>query len=185
MQERLIQLVRATSALITDMSLDGVLHRVVQVAADVIEARYAIGVVGPDGKVLESITAYGIDPELQDHIGPPPSGRGVLGLVIREKKPIRLTDLGRHPDSCGFPPNHPPMRSFRGTDELRSPRRAAYRSGLRRQLPTRLPARRRGVRLRITRDSPLTHTGRQLSGVSNGPQRRGRAPGLCSIAQLG
>jgi len=115
MQERLIQLVTATSALITDMSLDGVLHRVVQVAADVIGARYAaIGLVGPDGKVLESFTAHGIEPELQDHMGPPPSGRGALGLVIRERKPIRLTDLARHPDACGFPPNHPPMRSFLG-----------------------------------------------------------------------
>jgi len=115
MQERLIQLVTATSALITDMSLDGVLHRVVRVAADVIGARYAaIGLVGPDGKVLESFTAHGIEPELQDHMGPPPSGRGVLDLVIRERKPIRLTDLARHPDACGFPPNHPPMRSFLG-----------------------------------------------------------------------
>lgn len=115
MQERLRQLVTATSALITDVSLDGVLQRAVQVAAEVIGARYAaIGVVGPGGKSLESFTTYGIDPELQNHMGPRPTGYGVLGLVIRERKPIRLTDLTRHPDSCGFPPNHPPMRSFLG-----------------------------------------------------------------------
>ncbi len=115
MQERLRQLEAATSALISDVSLDGVLHRVVQVAAEVIGARYAaIGVVGPSGKALESFTTYGIDPELERRIGPPPSGHGILGLVIRAGKPIRLPDLTRHPDSCGFPPHHPPMRSFLG-----------------------------------------------------------------------
>ncbi len=116
MQERLRQLVAATSALITDASLDGVLQRVVKLAAEVIGARYAaIGLVGPGGKALESFTTYGIDPELQARIGPPPRGHGILGLVIREAKLIRLPDLTRHPDSCGFPPNHPAMHSFLGT----------------------------------------------------------------------
>jgi len=115
MQERLRQLEVATSALITDVSLDEVLQRVVQVAAQVIGARYAaIGVVGPDGKVLESFTPHGIDPELEKRIGAPPSGHGILGLVIREAKPIRLSDVSEHPDSCGFPPHHPPMHSFLG-----------------------------------------------------------------------
>jgi signal transduction histidine kinase len=115
MQERLRQLEVATSALITEVSLDGVLGRVVQVAAQVIGARYAaIGVVGPGGKVLESFTTYGIDSALQGSIGPPPSGHGILGLVIREAKPIRLPDLTTHPDSYGFPPHHPPMHSFLG-----------------------------------------------------------------------
>jgi signal transduction histidine kinase len=115
MQERLRQLEVATSALITEVSLEGVLHRVVQVAAQVIGARYAaIGVVAPDGRVLESFTTYGIDSELRASIGPPPRGHGVLGLVIREAKPIRLPDLTKHPDFYGFPPHHPPMRSFLG-----------------------------------------------------------------------
>ena len=79
------------------------------------DARYAaIGVVGPDGKVLESFTTHGIDAELRAKIGTPPSGHGILGLVIREGKPIRLSDLTAHPDSVGFPPHHPPMRSFLG-----------------------------------------------------------------------
>jgi two-component system, NarL family, sensor histidine kinase DevS len=105
----------ATSALITEISLEGVLNRVVQVAAEVIDARYAaIGVVAPDGKVMESFTTYGIDPELRARIGLPPRGHGILGLVIREAKPIRLPDLTKHPDSYGFPPHHPPMRSFLG-----------------------------------------------------------------------
>jgi len=71
-------------------------------------------VIGPGGKVLESFTTYGIDPELGERIGPPPGGHGILGLVVREARPIRLPDLTRHPDSHGFPPHHPPMRSFLG-----------------------------------------------------------------------
>lgn len=115
MQDRLRQLEAATSALITEVSLEGVLQRVVRVAAQVIGARYAaIGVVGPDGKILESFTTYGIDPAVREGIGALPRGHGILGLVIREARPIRLPDLTAHPDSCGFPPGHPPMRSFLG-----------------------------------------------------------------------
>ena len=115
MQERLRQLEVATAALITDVSLDGVLRRVVQVAAEVIGARYAaIGVVGPGGKLLESFITHGIDPEVEASIGAPPRGHGILGLVISEGKAIRLPDLRAHPASRGFPPNHPPMRSFLG-----------------------------------------------------------------------
>ena len=115
MQDRLRQLDAATCALITEVSVDGVLERVVQVAAQVIGAHYAaIGVGGPDGKTLESFTTYGIDPELRHSIGHPPTGHGVLGLVLREGKAIRLPDLTAHPASCGFPPGHPPMHSFLG-----------------------------------------------------------------------
>ena len=114
-QERLRELEVSTAPLITDVSLDGVLHRVVRVAAKVIGARYAaIGVIGPDGKSLESFTTFGVDAELEVKIGPPPSGHGILGLVIREAQPIRLSDLGTHSASYGFPPHHPPMRSFLG-----------------------------------------------------------------------
>jgi signal transduction histidine kinase len=114
-QERLERLVMTTSALITEVSLEGVLERVVRVAAEIIGAHYAaIGVLAPDGKLLESFTTYGIDPEQRALIGPPPRGHGILGLVIREARPIRLPDLNRHPDSYGFPPHHPPMRSFLG-----------------------------------------------------------------------
>lgn len=111
--DRLKQLVAATPALITEVSLDGVLRRAVEVAAQVIGARYAaIGVLASDGKTIEHFTTYGIDAELAARIGTPPSGHGLLGLVIREGKPIRLPDLTKHPDSFGFPPHHPPMRSF-------------------------------------------------------------------------
>src|SRR6185503_11891121 len=113
--ERVERLMLAASALITEVSLEGVLDRVVAVAAEVIGAQYAaIGVLEPDGRLLESFTTYGIDDELRRLLGPPPKGHGILGLVIREAKPIRLPDLTRHPDSYGFPPHHPPMHSFLG-----------------------------------------------------------------------
>jgi GAF domain-containing protein len=114
-QARLEQLVAAGTLLTSELSLEGVLERTVHIAARVIEARYAaIGVLGPDGRVLESFTTYGITPEERARIGDPPKGHGILGLVIREGRVIRLPDLTRHPDSYGFPPNHPPMRSFLG-----------------------------------------------------------------------
>ncbi len=112
---RLERLIVATSALITELSLEGVLERVVAVAAEVIGAHYAaIGVLAPDGRVLESFTTYGVSDELRAQIGPPPRGHGILGLVIRNPQPLRLPDLTKHPDSYGFPPHHPPMHSFLG-----------------------------------------------------------------------
>jgi signal transduction histidine kinase len=114
-QNRLKQLEAATSAFITEVSLDGVLQRAVQVSAQVIGAKYAaVGVLAPDGRMLEHFTTYGIDTDLAARIGTPPRGHGILGVVIREAKPIRLPDLTKHPDSYGFPPHHPPMRSFLG-----------------------------------------------------------------------
>ncbi|MGH7580937.1 MAG: ATP-binding protein [Gemmatimonadales bacterium] len=114
-QERLERLVLTTSALVTEVSLEGVLAQVVRVAAELIGAHYAaIGVLASDGRLLESFTTFGIDDELRKRIGEPPRGHGILGLVIREAQPIRLPDLTRHPDSYGFPPHHPPMHTFLG-----------------------------------------------------------------------
>lgn len=95
MQERLRQLEVVTAAFITDVSLEEVLRRAVKVAAEIIGGRYAaIGMVGPSGKALESFTTYGMDPELEAALGPPPSGHGILGLVLREARPIRLGSSG-------------------------------------------------------------------------------------------
>src|SRR6476620_2267306 len=113
--ERLERLVVATSSLSTEVSLESVLNRVVVVAAEVISAQYAaIGVLEPDGRLLERFVTHGIDSEMRAKIGPLPRGPGILGLVIRDARPIRLPDLTRHPDSYGFPPHHPPMHSFLG-----------------------------------------------------------------------
>jgi len=112
---QLERLVVAASSLINEVSLEGVLQRVVEIAAEVIGAEYAaIGVLAPDGRLLESFTTYGVDAELRAQIGALPRGHGILGLVIRAASPIRLPDLTRHPESYGFPPHHPPMHSFLG-----------------------------------------------------------------------
>ena len=114
-QWRLEQLLAAGNLLTSELSLEGVLQRVVEIAVEVIGARYAaIGVLGPDGRTLESFTTMGLSDAERAAIGPPPRGHGILGLVIRAGKAIRLPDLAAHPDSYGFPPNHPPMHSFLG-----------------------------------------------------------------------
>ncbi|MBL0178370.1 MAG: GAF domain-containing sensor histidine kinase [Gemmatimonadetes bacterium] len=74
----------------------------------------AIGVLAPDGRVLERFVTHGISDQEREAMGPPPVGHGVLGLLLREGRPIRLPDLVRHPASHGFPPHHPPMHSFLG-----------------------------------------------------------------------
>jgi signal transduction histidine kinase len=113
--DRLERLMVTTSALIAETSVEGALDRIVVVAAEVIGARYAaIGVLAPDGRLLERFVTHGIDDATRTLIGPPPRGHGILGLVIREARPIRLPDLERHPDSYGFPPHHPEMHSFLG-----------------------------------------------------------------------
>jgi signal transduction histidine kinase len=113
--DRLEQLLGLGALLTTEMSLGGVLDRVVEVAAQLIGARYAaIGVLDPDGRLLESFTTFGISAEERERMGPPPRGHGILGLVISEARVIRLPDLTRHPKSFGFPPHHPPMHSFLG-----------------------------------------------------------------------
>jgi signal transduction histidine kinase len=124
-QERLERLVITTSGLIADVSLEAVLTHAVEAASQLIGAQFAaVGVLAPDGRLLESFTTFGIDEEQRARIGPPPRGHGILGLVIREGRPIRLPDLSRHPDSYGFPPHHPPMHSFLGVPI--SSRRGAF-----------------------------------------------------------
>ena len=114
-RERLEQVVTAGLAFTSEPNLDRLLEQVVRTAVDVIGARYAaVGVLGADGRMLERFVTSGVTPEERTRIGAPPRGHGILGLVIREAKVIRLPDLSRHPDSYGFPPNHPPMHSFLG-----------------------------------------------------------------------
>ncbi len=115
LQERLERLVESGALLVSELSLEGVLERTVQIAASVIGARYAaIGVLAPDGTTIERFHTHGMSDEERAAIGPPPRGHGILGLVIRESRVIRLPDLKLHPDSYGFPPHHPPMHSFLG-----------------------------------------------------------------------
>lgn len=113
-QERINGLLGAVVALAEDLSLEAVLDRVVQSACVLVGARYgALGVIGEDRKLSHFITV-GIDEEGIRSIGDLPTGHGVLGLLIREPTPLRLHDLGQHPIASGFPPNHPPMKTFLG-----------------------------------------------------------------------
>jgi signal transduction histidine kinase len=114
-QIRLERLLSASLMLATEVSLDRVLQKVTEIAVDLIGARYAaLGVLAPDGHLLESFTTTGMTADERKRIGAPPKGHGILGLVIREATVVRLPDLAKHPDSHGFPPHHPPMHSFLG-----------------------------------------------------------------------
>ena len=121
-QLRIERLVREFPGLVSELHLESVLERVARLAAELLGARYAaVGMLGPDRQSLESFTVAGLTDEEQRRIGDRPVGRGILGLLIQEGRPIRLADLTTHPDSAGFPPHHPPMHSFLGVP-IRSPR---------------------------------------------------------------
>jgi len=104
----------AVVAVAAGLELGATLRRIVQAAADLVDAEYgALGVLGPQGTVSEFVHV-GIDAETAARIGPLPSGRGILGLLIEHPAPIRLEELASHPASVGFPDHHPPMTSFLG-----------------------------------------------------------------------
>ena len=113
-RERLSALLDAVVGVGSDLDLRSTLYRIVLAAVRLAGARYgALGVIGPDRRLVEFITD-GISVEMHRQIGDLPTGRGVLGLLIDEPKPVRLRDIAEHPRSFGFPPHHPVMRSFLG-----------------------------------------------------------------------
>ena len=113
--DRLRILVDAGIALSSELSLDAVLQRIVETAAELTEARYAaLGVIDKAGQSLERFLTTGIDAATHEAIGELPRGRGILGVLIREARTLRLHDLTEDPRSVGFPRNHPPMRTFLG-----------------------------------------------------------------------
>jgi two-component system, NarL family, sensor histidine kinase DevS len=98
----------------SDLHLDVVLRRIVESAVTLVDARYgALGVLGDEGTIQQFLTV-GVDEETFARIGHYPRGEGILGLLIRNPEPLRLADLKDHPESAGFPPGHPPMKSFLG-----------------------------------------------------------------------
>ena len=108
-------LVQASLAVTTELSLERVLQKIAEVARDVLEARYAaLGVINESGTGLSQFVTAGIDEATKARIGPLPTGRGVLGQLITERMPLRIRVLAQHPQSAGFPANHPPMGSFLG-----------------------------------------------------------------------
>jgi hypothetical protein len=95
-----------------------VLQRIVD-GRQLTEAQYgALGVLGPDGAIAQFVTT-GITADQRAAIGDPPTGHGILGLLISDARPVRIRDLGAHPLSYGFPPNHPAMTSFMGAPRPR------------------------------------------------------------------
>ncbi|MEU3561311.1 GAF domain-containing protein [Kitasatospora sp. NPDC006786] len=114
-QNRVHSLLEAVLAVGRELDLAQALHRIVEAAADLVDARYgALGVIGPDGHTLSQFLTVGLTEEEIAEIGPPPSGRGILGELIREPRPLRCPVLSDHPASVGFPSNHPPMHTFLG-----------------------------------------------------------------------
>ena len=113
-QQRLRQLLKASHSIVQELSLPAVLRRLVATAKDVSGAKYAaLGVIGGDG-TLEQFLHVGMADDTVRAIGELPKGRGVLGALIDNPKPIRLSRISEDPRSSGFPDGHPPMTTFLG-----------------------------------------------------------------------
>ena len=118
-QARLRALVEAGIALSSELSLDALLQKLVEAAAELTGARYAaLGVIDQGGRHLERFVTTGIDAETHAKIGDLPRGRGILGVLLREARPLRLADLSAHANSVGFPEHHPSMKTFLGVPIL-------------------------------------------------------------------
>jgi len=118
-RDRLRALVEAGIALSSELSLDALLQKLVETAAELTGARYAaLGVIDRSRAGLERFVTTGVDPETYRQIGELPRGRGILGVLVSDATPLRLHDIADDPRSVGFPPGHPPMRSFLGVPVL-------------------------------------------------------------------
>src|SRR5579859_4430750 len=107
-------LLEAVVAIGSGLELEAMLRRIVEAAVDLVDARYgALGVIGEDQRLIEFIPV-GLSPDEIAQIHHWPEGRGLLGLLIEDPRPLRLADMAAHPASAGFPDGHPPMRSFLG-----------------------------------------------------------------------
>jgi two-component system, NarL family, sensor histidine kinase DevS len=117
--DRIRSLLDAGIALSSELSLDALLQRLTETAAELTGARYAaLGVIDPNRTELESFVTTGLDPETFAAIGDLPRGRGILGVLIHETQPLRLHDISDDSRSVGFPPNHPEMHTFLGVPIL-------------------------------------------------------------------
>jgi signal transduction histidine kinase len=114
-QGRITALLDAVVAVSSDLDLAVVLRRIVESACALVDAAYgALGVLGPNGEELVEFVTHGVSDEERAAIGPVPHGKGLLGLIIRSPVPQRVPRIQDHPDSYGFPPNHPVMTTFMG-----------------------------------------------------------------------
>jgi two-component system, NarL family, sensor histidine kinase DevS len=118
-EERWRRLIDTGIAVTSELSLDALLQRIVDSAAQLTGAKYAaLGVIDPSGRALERFLTTGIDEETHERIGELPHGRGILGVLIHDAHPLRLHDLTTDPRAVGFPPYHPQMRTFLGVPIL-------------------------------------------------------------------
>src|ERR687885_2634418 len=116
---RLRRLMEVAPALVSELDLEAVLQRVLALACELTDARYAaLGVLNEERTELERFLTVGIDDHGRELIGDLPRGRGVLGVLIDHPQPLRLPDVGAHPSSYGFPPGHPEMSTFLGVPVL-------------------------------------------------------------------
>lgn len=114
LQRKLSRLLGANLSMIEDLHLAGVLTRIVEAAVDLVGASYgAIGVLAPDGS-LEEFVHVGMDRDTVERIGRLPAGKGLLGALVDDPRPLRLDQLSQDPRSVGFPEHHPEMTSFLG-----------------------------------------------------------------------
>ncbi len=112
---KLRRVFEATLLLEAELELPALLRHVVEEACSMTGARYgALGVLNEDRSALAEFTTVGLDPATEERIGSRPTGKGVLGLLITDPRPLRMAVLGDHPEARGFPPGHPPMTSFLG-----------------------------------------------------------------------
>jgi signal transduction histidine kinase len=113
-RDRMHSLLEAVVAIGSGLDVETTLKRIVEVAVGLVDAQYgALGVIG-DGRRLAEFVSVGLDDAAVGRIDHWPEGRGLLGLLIRDPRPLRLADVAAHPDSSGFPEGHPPMQSFLG-----------------------------------------------------------------------
>jgi signal transduction histidine kinase len=118
-QARIQHLLDAFLSVSTGLDLPSTLRRIVESACDLVDARYgALGVLRQGGGGLAAFIHVGIGDELAARMGSLPEGKGVLGQLITEPYPLRIPDLSKHPSSVGFPPHHPPMKTFLGVPVL-------------------------------------------------------------------
>jgi signal transduction histidine kinase len=117
--QRLRRLLDVGRSLVSELNLEVVLDRVLEVARELTGARYAaLGILDERRQELERFLTRGIDEDTHRAIGDLPRGHGILGVLISDPRPLRLTDVGDHPRSYGFPLGHPPMHSFVGAPIL-------------------------------------------------------------------
>ncbi len=118
-RDRLRALVEAGIALSSELSLDALLQKLVETAAELTGARYAaLGVIDRSRMRLERFVTTGVDDATHREIGELPHGRGILGVLVSDATPLRLHDIADDPRSVGFPPGHPPMKTFLGVPVL-------------------------------------------------------------------